>query len=193
MPFTLTSRLLLQSEKRGLRLPTCGVEDLIRAVLAIPYGRARSRESHTILWEWRGTCSGKHYLLRDVLAEQRHSLGLFHRVYRITPADALNWYSSATAAFVPPEGLVDVHTYGKLTLNKRMTLIDVTFPVGIEATSPGRWDGRTDMPLACGAGEDFPVAPDQDPQSLKEELIRLHCDAETRESFIKSFIPPLLP
>jgi len=35
----------------------------------MPYSRASSREPETIISEWRGTCSGKHYLLKKLFAE----------------------------------------------------------------------------------------------------------------------------
>src|SRR5574342_189826 len=35
----------------------------------MPYTRASSRDSETIIHEWRGTCSGKHYLLKKLFAE----------------------------------------------------------------------------------------------------------------------------
>ena len=35
----------------------------------MPYLRASSRKPEAIMEEWRGTCSGKHYLLADIFRE----------------------------------------------------------------------------------------------------------------------------
>ena len=39
----------------------------------MPYTRASSRDPETIIREWRGTCSGKHYLLKQLFAELGYS------------------------------------------------------------------------------------------------------------------------
>ena len=67
----LTSRLEREARKRGLL--RCG-EDLtaqhaFALVRDMPYQRASSRRPESIIDEWQGTCSGKHYLLAEVLRE----------------------------------------------------------------------------------------------------------------------------
>ena len=39
-------------------------EDAFFLVRDMPYKRASNREPSTTINEWRGTCSGKHYLLK---------------------------------------------------------------------------------------------------------------------------------
>ncbi len=156
--------------------------DIIREITAIPYGRASDRSGETILRERRGTCSGKHYLLRDRLAALGLEVQLIHRVYRLTRADAVRMFSTAVAAAVPETGLTDVHTYAVVTLRGMPTRVDVTFP------QP--WDGVSPMPLACGPGTDVPVPPEADAHALKEELVRIHCDPAVREPFIAALARP---
>jgi hypothetical protein len=55
--------------------------------------------------------------------------------------------------------------------------MDVTFPGPL-------WDGRSDMPLACGEGTDYPAT--DDPWALKAKLVEQHCDPAVREPFIES-------
>jgi hypothetical protein len=43
---------------------------VVNAVQAIPYGRPRSRTAGGVISEWNGTCSTKHALLAQVLAER---------------------------------------------------------------------------------------------------------------------------
>ena len=153
--------------------PTAG--DIIRAVKAMPYARASDRRPRTIIEEWRGTCSGKHYMLAAVMDELAVPVELTHRVYRLTREGAAQLFPAASRA-IPEHGLTDVHTYASVCLQGERRLIDVTFP--------GEWDGRSEMPLACGPGLDVNVPPETDPQVLKEALIREHCIPEEREPFI---------
>ena len=46
----------------------------------MPYQRASTREPEAIIQEWRGTCSGKHYLLDQIFREE----GLESRVIMCT-------------------------------------------------------------------------------------------------------------
>jgi hypothetical protein len=150
--------------------------DIIREITAIPYGRASDRRGETILRERRGTCSGKHYLLRDRLGVLGIEVQLIHRVYRLTREDALRRFSSDVAATIPEAGLTDVHTYAVVMLAGTPTQIDVTFPHS--------WDGVSPMSLSCGPGTDVPVPRDADAHALKEDLVRTHCDSALREPFI---------
>lgn len=150
--------------------------DIIRIVKQIPYGRARDRAGETIITQWRGTCSGKHYLLKEILAEIGYDFQLVHRVYVLSPIDGATLFSPRVVACMPSGGLTDVHTYGWLEHHGRCLPIDVTFP--------GDWDGVSSMPLACGDGQDFSVPVGVDPQALKEALIAQHCVSEDRERFI---------
>jgi hypothetical protein len=55
--------------------------------------------------------------------------------------------------------------------------------IEIDATFPGpAWDGRSSLPLACGAGTDVPAG--DDPEAEKQALEERHCDPAIRESFI---------
>ena len=65
----LISLLRSEAESRGLlggdaNLDAGVVFTLIRDM---PYQRASSREPEAIIREWRGTCSGKHYLYRRIV------------------------------------------------------------------------------------------------------------------------------
>jgi len=101
---------------------------------------------------------------------------LVHRIYRVDPDRAREVFGPRAAAAVPPGGLVDVHTYATILLDGRRTSIDVTFP------SDEPWDGRSDMPPACGEGIDVPA--NDDPWTQKAELVARHCDPVAREPFI---------
>lgn len=153
------------------------LRDVVERVRAIPYGRNVDRSPASVLREGRGTCSTKHALLAELLEDRPElDLRLVHRVYRIEREEARERFGDRTAATVPPEGLVDVHTYATLMIDGRRTVIDVTFP------SEVAWDGHSDMPLACGEGTDVPAADDLWAQ--KAELVGEQCDPAVREPFI---------
>jgi len=59
----------------------------------MPYQRTSTREPEAIIQEWRGTCSGKHYLLDQIFREE----GLESRVIMCTHRFA----EEATAALPP--------------------------------------------------------------------------------------------
>jgi hypothetical protein len=69
-----------------------------------------------------------------------------------------------------------VHRYLTAEVDGRRIVLDATFP-GEDA-----WDGRSDMPLACGPGEDH--AAGADPDADKRALEAARCDAAVREPFI---------
>ena len=150
--------------------------DIVETIRAIPYGRPSQRSPEGVVQEWVGTCSTKHALLAELLSTRpEFDLQLVHRVYRVTPDEARERFGDAAAAVVPPEGLVDVHTYATVAVEGRRVRIDVTFPGPL-------WDGRSDMELACGEGDDYPAG--DEPWALKDELVATHCDPDVRERFI---------
>ncbi|MGE0545766.1 MAG: hypothetical protein AB7O24_33530 [Kofleriaceae bacterium] len=168
---TLTARVG-PGASPGERSPAVAI---IGAIKAMPYGRASDREPSTVLREWTGTCSGKHYLLRAALEELSVPVRIVHRVFRLERTQAERLFPAAAAA-VPDAGLTDVHTYALVELAGVTRVIDVTFP--------GPWDGETDIALACGDGVDVIVPDGSDAQALKDELIAEHCTPAIREPFI---------
>jgi hypothetical protein len=159
----------------------CGRElDLVGTVLElsrIPYGRPSVLTSEAVLDKWRGTCSTKHLLLADIVGGRwpHTEPELWHRPYLVTRALAAERWGATVADVVPEAGLVDVHTYATLELDGRAVNIDVTFPLA-------GWDGRSDIRLSCGEGDDFPAG--DDPIGAKADLVRRHCDPAVREPFI---------
>lgn len=151
--------------------------DVVESVRAIPYGRPAVRTPEGVVDGWKGTCSTKHALLALLLeARPAFDFQLVHRVYRVTPELARERFGETAAEVVPRDGLMDVHTYGTVMIDGERVAIDVTFP------SATLWDGRSDMELACGPGDDIPVT--DDPWVQKAELVERYCDPDVREPFI---------
>jgi hypothetical protein len=154
------------------------LEEVVAAVQAIPYGRPGDRSADGVLIDWVGTCSTKHALLAELISERWPGLNprLVHRVYRADRAMVRERFGEAPAAAVPEHGLNDVHRYLIITCGGRDVVIDVTFP------GDPPWDGRSDMALACGPGQDHPVH--SDPAAEKAALEAANCDPRIREPFI---------
>lgn len=164
-------------ERAGLTGDAC-LEEVVAAVQAIPYGRPSDRTVAGVLTDWVGTCSTKHVLLAELIGERWPDLNprLVHRVYRADRAVVRERFGDVPAAAVPVEGLTDVHRYLVITRAGRDVVIDATFPGGPP------WDGRSDMPLACGPGQDHPVQ--SDVAAEKAALEAANCDPRIREPFI---------
>jgi SAM-dependent methyltransferase len=161
----------------ALYTPGLSLVDLVEAVRALPYGRPSDRTVEGMLREHRGTCSTKHLLLAQALAERFPETDplIVHRVYTLDRAQARELFDDTVAEVVPEDGLVDVHRYLTITLEGQHVEIDATFP------GPA-WDGRSSLPLACGSGRDYPGG--EDPDAEKRALEAQHCDPTIREPFI---------
>ena len=151
--------------------------DVVEAIRRLPYGRPSRRTVEAAVSEWRASCSMKHALLARYVDARFPEIGahLVHRVYRLVPDVAAGTFGASIAGHVPPEGIVDVHTYAVLVVEGRRIQVDVTFP------GPA-WDGRSDMPLACADGDDVDAS--KDPWEQKDDLVRRHCDPLLREPFL---------
>ncbi len=155
------------------------VATLAVAISRIPYGRPSDLSPHGVVADWRGTCSTKHLLFQAMaeVCEPAATVDLVHRVYRVSPDEAEVRWGPVVGASVPPDGLVDVHTFARLGGNASASplTVDVTFPIA-------PWDGRTPLPIACNPGDDIPAGDDL--LGEKAELVARHCDPAVREPFI---------
>jgi hypothetical protein len=160
-----------------LTAPSPSLLELVEAVRALDYGRPSERSVEAMIRERRGTCSAKHLFLAARLRELFPECDpqIVHRVYRIDRAQGRERLGEQASELIPAEGLVDVHRYLTIDLNGRRTIVDATFP------GPA-WDGSSDLPLACGPGDDYPSA--GDPDAEKRRLEAEFCDPALREPFI---------
>jgi hypothetical protein len=186
---------LLQAEaiRRGLLEPKAILDPALvfSLVRDMPYRRASDRRPETIIAEWRGTCSGKHYLLQALFAE----LGLRSKVMACTsvtsidPADVSgslqDLYESAKRCFV------DVHNFLQVSLpHGGYMVVDATWP--LSARGKGLVVNETfvlgkDHRLAAEPQEIWVVPEGRDPQEFKEELLKKNftlAELEFREEVI---------
>ena len=128
----LLETLKSESLGRGLLMP--GEEiDLKKAFFLVrdmPYTRASSRDSETIIHEWRGTCSGKHYLLKKLFTE----LGYRSKLIACTTVNHIDPKSVSgklRKLLEQSNGrFVDVHNYLILELpDGGEMIVDATWPL----------------------------------------------------------------
>lgn len=188
----LNTQLHAEAVKRGLLDERAAMDEATAFYLVrdMPYIRASSREPATIIREWRGTCSGKHYLLKAIYAE----MGIPSRLIACT-----------SVTEIAPERLdpllrpimergngrfVDVHNYLILELPEGDMVVDATWPVSVKDTGlvvnevfiPGQ-----DQRLACTPVQSWVVPDDQDPQEFKDYLLTAHFSPEelaVRDDFV---------
>ena len=184
---------LLEQESRRRNL-TAGGENLTAAsafalVRDMPYQRASTREPEAIVREWRGTCSGKHYLLAGIYRE----LGMDPRIVMCThrfTGDSTSHFPEELRALVAREPVPDVHTYIRLKTDAGWMNVDCTWPSSAEPL--GMPVNRTfvegrDMEIACDPVDSFIVPSGDDPQAFKEQLIAEFCGSSStiRDEFIE--------
>jgi hypothetical protein len=155
----------------------------------MPYQRASSRQPEAIIKEWRGTCSGKHYVLDRIFRE----LGMDSRVimctHRFTRYNTRR-FPPELRALVDQEPVPDVHTYIRLETDEGWMTVDATWPSSAEPLGMPvnrRFSAGPDMTVACDAIDTYEVPSGRDPQAFKEQLIEEFCGAssQVRDDFIE--------
>lgn len=188
----LINLLQTEAQKRGLLAKGSVIDaaTAFRLVRDMPYIRASSREPETILREWRGTCSGKHYLLKGLLA----GLGIPSRLIACTAVTEINPGSLPPPLRSIMEAgdfrFVDVHNYLILNLPDGEMVVDATWP--LDAKGTGLVVNETfslghDQKIACTPLQTWVVPDNQDPQAFKDHLLTKHFSTEelaVREAFI---------
>ena len=121
-----------EAVQRGLVKPEeeIDIKKAFFLVRDMPYTRASSRDSETIIHEWKGTCSGKHYLLKKLFAE----LGYRSKLIACTTVNHIDPKSVHGKLRKLLEGsngrFVDVHNYLILELpDGGEMIVDATWPL----------------------------------------------------------------
>ncbi|HEY52237.1 MAG TPA: hypothetical protein G4N94_02135 [Caldilineae bacterium] len=186
---------LLKSEavKRNL-LPTDGAIDPATAfalVRDMPYLRASDRRPETVIREWRGTCSGKHYLLKALFAELGLPADLMACTIIAHPDPATT--HPALMAILEPVGgrFVDVHNYLVVHAPAGDMIVDATWP--LETERYGMVVNRQfrlgeNQQIAYTPSETWVVPEDVDPQAFKDALLAEHftpAELAARDQFIR--------
>ena len=180
------SKGLLQPEEE------IDLEKAFTLVRDIPYARASARDPETIIGEWRGTCSGKHYLLKQLFKELGYTSQVIActTVVQIDPQD-VRW--KLRKLLKQSNGrFVDVHNYLLLVLPDGEMIVDATWPIftkGMGTVVNETFVIGEDQKIACEPLQIWVVPEDRDPQAFKDEILQKSFTAaelEHREAFIQA-------
>jgi hypothetical protein len=158
----------------------------------MPYIRASSRDPKTTIREWQGTCSGKHYLLKQLFGELGYSSRLIActTVAQIDPREVMG---KLRGLLEQSNGrFVDVHNYLLLELPEGQMIVDATWPrstQGMGTVVNETFVLGEDQRIACDPLQKWEVPEDCDPQEFKDEILTESFTAEElkhREEFIQT-------
>jgi hypothetical protein len=157
----LLSMLEEESQKRGLVQPgqTVDAKAAFALVRDMPYQRASSRDPEAVIQEWRGTCSGKHYLLDRIFEEAGMESKVIMCTHRFTGETTAN-YPPELREVVARGPVPDVHTYIRLKTDAGWMTVDATWPAKAEPlgmTVNREFQPGQDMTLACNPIETYEV------------------------------------
>jgi hypothetical protein len=188
----LLDRLAATARQRGLldAGATVSAPSVFALIRDMPYRRASSRRPETIIDEWRGTCSGKHYLLHALFQELGLASQLCLATHVFDEAGTRHFppalHAEAVTAPVP-----DVHTFLRVRSPAGWMDVDATWPraarrLGLPVNE--RFVSGESMRLACSPIEVFEIPAGAEPQAVKEAVIARHCagHVERRERFIEA-------
>jgi len=186
----LLSMLETESQRRGLVQPGQDIDAKAAFALVrdMPYQRASSRAPEAVIQEWRGTCSGKHYLLDRIFEEEGMESKVIMCTHRFTEETTAN-NPSELREVVARGPVPDVYNYIRLKTDAGWMTVDATWPAKTEPlgmTVNSKFEPGRDMTLACSPIETFEVPEGRDPQAFKEELIERFCGSQSndRDRFI---------
>lgn len=158
----------------------------------MPYMRASDRQPETIIKEWRGTCSGKHYLLQRLFAE----LGIPSQVMACTThihIDPQSVPNGLRPLLEQTNGnVVDVHNYLLLQLPAGEMVVDATWPLFTKPLGFPVNDAfllGESQQIACVPNQTWVVPEDRNPQDYKDELLAEHFSPDElahRDKFIRT-------
>lgn len=189
----LLESLKLKAVEIGLLKPKeeIGAETAFILIRDMPYTRASSRDPETTIREWRGTCSGKHYLLKQLFTELGYTLRLIActTVAHIDPKDVRG---KLRKLLEQSDGrFVDVHNYLILELPEGEMVVDATWPLatkGMGTVVNESFVLGESQRVACEPIKTWIVPDNRDAQEYKEELLRGNFTPEElmhREEFIR--------
>ncbi len=188
---TLTALLQQEGRKRCL-IASDGpvtVASAFALVRGMPYQRASSRLPESTIREWRGTCSGKHYVLNQIFREMGMDSRVIMCTHRFTQDNTAH-FPPDLRALVAREPVPDVHTCIRLETERGWMTVAATWPSRAEPLGMpvnGEFIPGEDMTIACDVIDACEAPSGDDPQAFKERLIGEFCGAsgDIRDQFIE--------
>ena len=190
---SILEHLRSEAERRGLRAvgaDTPEAPEVFALVREMPYARPDDHDLRTLIREWRGTCSGKHALLRAVYTEMGYHATLMACTQEIRTPSGPRAPRGDRAGVLHAGPIVDVHNYIILHSDYGDMIVDATWPLsyrarGLPVNEQFIWG--QDMQLACVPLETFIVPDEADVHRHKVSLLKFLYTPEQlarREAFV---------
>ncbi len=189
---SLLNRLGEEAVRRGFIEPGTNIDLPLSYSLVrdMPYRRASSRQPEVTIDEWRGTCSGKHYLLKCLFSELGFEADLIVCT-TVTQLDPAHMHPKLGAILKKSGGrFVDVHNYLRLHLTQGEMVVDATWPLSAKKYGfvvNDEFVLGKDQTIAANPIESWIVPEDRDPQEFKAQKLKKHFSEEElalREAFL---------
>lgn len=153
----------------------------------LPYDYPASRDPEEALRQGRGSCSGKHALLAEMLGVLGYETKVLYVRHRLN--DVMLPYPPHLAQFLDEHELFDIHNFVRARIEGRWISLDVTwdrpltafgFPVNME------WDGFSDTTIAAGPFEVIATGTvsEQEKEVLLQDILPPDSYAARREFFV---------
>lgn len=143
---------------------------LFEKVRDIPYGNIGSRDPADIYRKNKGTCSGKHELLKELYQElgiQVKDFLIMHRFKEMS----VN-FPEDIQSILNRSDIVDPHNFFRILVDDNWVTVDVTWDKPTRKlgfTVNENWDGKSDMKIAVAPGGE--IFETDESMTLKKELI----------------------
>ncbi len=160
---------------------------IFEKVRDIPYGTIGSRDPLKVYSNNKGTCSGKHFLLRDLLLTidiKVREMVSFH--YYSQMPRSIDYPPGLMQLLEDNKGVPDYHNYLKV-YNGNWLTVDATFDYPLkDYLVVNEWDGKTDTRLSVKPVEIWEV---EDPQNFKVDMLnKLPVEIQQgRKKFLQKF------
>lgn len=164
-------KFLKKIEETDQRPPIVRV---FHAVRNIPYGSTGVRDPLKVILENRGSCTGKHLLLRDLLRAQGFTTEIITMfTYFNEGIPIVDSYPPELKRLCGEERIPDFHHYARVWTGDRWVKLDATWhdrliPFGFAVNTD--WAGDGDTALAAVPIKEYPNV--EDLISRKKELVR---------------------
>jgi hypothetical protein len=171
---SLIEALHNEARRRGIDVDQLDPPTAFRLVRDMPYRRAQDRLPRTTIREWRGTCSGKHYLLKSVFAELGLDSTLMASTHYI-PVEVIASLPASVREVTGGNPVADVHTYLVAESPRGPMVVDATWPLGSERLGlvvNQEFVWGEDMRLACHPMRTLEVPAGTDAEQFKHDLLR---------------------
>ena len=144
---------------------------LFKKVRDIPYGNIGSRNPLDILEKNCGTCSGKHFLLKELYKTLNIPVKDFIVIHKFNNLQVD--FPSEIKEFLQNNEIIDPHNYIQIKPFNKWITVDVTWNLALKQFNfpvNEYWNGKENMPISVAISNEFYET--TEPEKLKKELIK---------------------